>query len=278
MSRLTAIVLSSGVLLGAVLSAVGAAEPSGPEGSPKDAAAEKAKSPAASKPAAKKSGRSLDDDLFGDLTGELFEGLEQPKLDKGAKAAEKSNKPVESGKSPKEEPVPDEFAAGEDLGQESNPLLDLGQRMRRAESLISKGTTGDPTQRLQNDIVKDLDKLIELTKKSCPICNSCNSPGQKNQSNLAKSGQPKNGKGSGDFRPNPRPKGSDEGVRKDKVREAKTGGMLASEKEVWGILPERVQEAIRNAQSSKFISEYSTEVKDYFTRLAEMYQEQLERQ
>ena len=33
-----------------------------------------------------------------------------------------------------------------------------------------------------------------------------------------------------------------------------------------------MQEAIRNAQSSKVISEYSSEVKEYFTRLAEMYQ------
>jgi hypothetical protein len=95
---------------------------------------------------------------------------------------------------------------------------------------------------------------------------------------MAKAGQPKNGKGTGDFRPNPRPKDSQEGVRKDKVRETKTDAMLAAEKEVWGLLPERVQEAIRNAQSSKFISEYSTEVKDYFTRLAELYQEQQQRQ
>jgi len=50
--------------------------------------------------------------------------------------------------------------------------------------------------------------------------------------------------------------------------------MTAAEKEVWGLLPERVQEAIRNAQSSKFVSEYANEVKDYFTRLAEMYQEE----
>jgi hypothetical protein len=96
----------------------------------------------------------------------------------------------------------------------------------------------------------------------------------KNQSSVAKSGQPKDGKGSGDFRPNPRPKDSQEGVRKDKVKEAKTDAMIAAEKEVWGLLPERVQEAIHNAQSSKVISEYSTEVKDYFTRLAEMYQQQ----
>ena len=48
--------------------------------------------------------------------------------------------------------------------------------------------------------------------------------------------------------------------------------MIAAEKEVWGILPPAVQEAIRNAQSSQVISEYSSEVKEYFTRLAEMYQ------
>jgi hypothetical protein len=233
---------------------------------------------------AQKSGGSLDEDLFGNLTDGLFEGLDKPKFDnppeKQAAPAKESAKPAEkigaktadktaSGR----DTLLDEFGAGEDIGQESNPLLDLGQRMRHIESLISRGSTGNPTQRMQDDVVKDLEKMIELKKKSCPICNSCNSQGQKN-SNTAKSGQPKNGKGTGDFKPNPRAKDSELGVRKDKVKQAKTDSMLAAEKEVWGLLPERVQEAIRNAQSSKFISEYSTEVKDYFTRLAELYQEQ----
>jgi hypothetical protein len=99
----------------------------------------------------------------------------------------------------------------------------------------------------------------------------------KDQSSLAKAGQPKDGKGSGDFQPNPRPKGSQEGIRKAKMSDPKTEAMLAAEKEVWGLLPPRIQEAIRNAQSSQVISEYATEVKDYFTRLAEMYQESREK-
>ncbi len=288
MNLLTTLLLTSALAAGDPGPTDGAKSP------PSSGAAAKAKSPAA-KPQPKKAGDSsaLDDELFGDLAGELFEGVDKTKLDKTKLDKTKLDQSkIEKRPPPGKEPVtqpkpgktasndlpPEEFAPGEDIGQESNPLLDLGQRMRRAQSLISEGSTGDPTQRLQGDIVKDLDKLIELTKKSCPICNNCNSQGMKNQSSLAKAGQPKDGKGSGDFRPNPRPKGSQEGIRKpNKLTEAKTEAMLAAEKEVWGLLPMSVQEAIKNAQSSKVISEYATEVKDYFTRLAEMYHESTEK-
>jgi len=133
-----------------------------------------AKSPGG-KASAKKSGSSLDEELFGELTGDTFEGLAQPKLNPGAAAKQKADdkgaaKPVDKKSSdnsagPGSEPPPD-FAAGEDLGQESNPLLDLGHRMRRAESLISEGTTGQPTQRLQDSIVSDLEKLIKLASQT----------------------------------------------------------------------------------------------------------------
>jgi hypothetical protein len=175
MNLLTAILLTSALAAGEPGQATGDQSPS--------PGAAKAKSPAAkpagsARPSAKKpgGGSSLDDDLFSDLAGDLFEGLEKPKLDKPK--AEKqpvqkqeSEKPQpekpEPGKAARpDDPPPEEFPPGEDLGQESNPLLDLGQRMRRAQSLISEGSTGDKTQRLQGDIIKDLDKLIKLTSQT----------------------------------------------------------------------------------------------------------------
>ncbi len=184
MNVLTALLLTSALAAGDPGPAAGGKSPPG------DGAAAKSKSLAPARPQPKKAGTSgsLDDDLFGDLTGELFEGLEKPKLDKPkldkpklgqqpptGKAPAKTDgdakkppaeKPTPGKAAPNDPPPPEEFAPGEDLGQESNPLLDLGQRMRRAQSLISEGSTGDPTQRLQGDIVKDLDKLIKITSQT----------------------------------------------------------------------------------------------------------------
>ena len=177
MNALTALVLCTALAAGEPGAAQGGK--SAPSGGSSEAAAAKSKSAA---PQPKKAGTSgsLDDDLFGDLTGELFQGLDKPKLQKSLPAKE-SPKPPAGAKQPEGKPAPsekkpaakaippeapDEFGPGEDLGQESNPLLDIGQRMRRVESLISRGTTGDPTQRMQKDIVSDLDKLIKIASQT----------------------------------------------------------------------------------------------------------------
>jgi len=170
MNVLTVVVISA---------ALAAGEPGAPAGGKSPADGAKAKSP--SPPKKPGASGSLDDDLFGDLTGDLFQGLDRPKLDKsepkavtGKEASEPAttSKPQlgkepekKSSEKPKAGEV-DDFPPGEDLGQESNPLLDIGQRMRRVGSLISKGSTGDPTQRMQKDIVSDLDKLIKLASQT----------------------------------------------------------------------------------------------------------------
>jgi hypothetical protein len=141
------------------------------------AAKSKASAPAPQPKRAGTSG-SLDDELFGDLAGDVFGDVDKPKLDSPptpGKETPKTDAKVKKstpGKEPPDKPKtddaapPEEFPAGEDIGQESNPLLDLGQRMRRVESLISRGSTGDPTQRMQDGIVKDLDKLIKMASQT----------------------------------------------------------------------------------------------------------------
>jgi len=206
---------------------------------------------------------SLDEDLFGDLTGDLFDGLDAPKL--GDSPAKKTSE---------KEPLPGQLGQGEDLGQPTDPLTKLGQRMRRVESLIAKIKAGGATQKIQDAIVRDLDSLIELIRKQqCEACKNGGKPSQGKKS----PGKPKNSagkkQGTGEFRPNPNPTGSDEGVRKTNVKKPRAGGMLAFRKEVWGKLPHHWQEAIRNAQSSKFLNEYAEEVREYFARLAELSQQ-----
>jgi len=238
------------------------------------------KSPAKNTIPGKKSsgGSSLDDDLFGDLTGDLLDGLDRPKLGPlGQGKPPGSGEQRPPGKDPAAKPDPSaglDPLAGEDLGQEDDPLLHLGKRMRQSESLISRGNTGDPTQRMQDEIIKDLDALIAAARNTLPSCNSGRSsrPGAKDSAKMA--GKNPSKQGTGDFRPNPLAKDSEEGIRKDRIAKPKGAESMSSERALWGLLPKQVQEAIRNAQSSKFLPEYADEVRDYFSRLAELYQEQ----
>jgi hypothetical protein len=227
-----------------------------------------------------KASSSLDNDLLGDLTEDLFDGLERPKLADPPKKAEPApaKEQDKQGKTaPPDDDLTGQVGEGEDLGQEHNPLLDLGQRMRRVESLIANAKTGEPTQRQQDEIIRDLDKLIEAARQQCSSCSSSSSSrkGAKDRRELKLAAQPKNGKGSGDFKPNPRPKGSDTKPREAKVAKPKTGdGTAAGQADVWGWLPEHTREAIANATSQKYLDEYDDEVKEYFLRLQELFMQQ----
>ena len=213
---------------------------------------------------------SLDEGLLDDLTdGGLFEGLDPP----ASKPADRTGS-KKKGESPGDGDV--KRPAGEDIGEgigEENPLVDLSRRMRRIESRLAGGETGGGTQRMQQEIVRDLAKLIELARQASPSAGGKKSPDPKNRPKKGSHGaQPK--AGTGTFEPNPKAKDSDEGVRKAKPTDPKPESMIAVRREVWGRLPPHVQEALAGGQAPKVLFEYADEVKEYFSRLAELYQDQ----
>jgi hypothetical protein len=231
--------------------------------------------PASKAKVEKKKGKSaLDDELFGDLTGDLFEGLDRPKLaDPPKPAGKEKQKQPEKTKSPTDDPLTGQLGQGEDLGQESDPFLELGQRIRRVEQLLAEAKTGDGTQKMQDEIIRDLQKMIEIARQ-CE-CNgqssSSSRKGSKSQSKISTAG--KKG-GDGNAQPSSRPTGSDTKVREAKVTKPKLdNSAMASDKHVWGLLPKHLQDAIMGATSDKVLDEYDQEVKEYFTRLAELFQQ-----
>ena len=107
----------------------------------------------------KPAGQELDDALLNDLDNELLEGA-------GDLKNRPKGKPVESG--PADDVPPPMPAEGEDVGapgEEGDPLVRIGQQMRRVEQLISKRTQRTDSEQTQQRIVAELAKLIDEAQK-----------------------------------------------------------------------------------------------------------------
>jgi hypothetical protein len=132
---------------------------------------------------------------------------------------------------------------------------------RTAERLQSARDTSLPTQRLQEEIIRKLDMLIDAAEQSQsqprgrPSPDQPQQPGQQQQrpeEGRQAAGEP----GEGD----PMPPGREEGPLR-----AVGAGSGAQ----WGALPERVREALRQGESGSFSSLYRSLTEAYYRRLAE---------
>jgi hypothetical protein len=117
--------------------------------------------PAAKPTAGERPQNSLDNALLQDLSIPAKPKGEPPR---DAKPAEMpADEDADLDALPREQ-----IGAGEDVGQPSEDRLGtIGRRMRLAESLMGRQVTSQQTQRLQQQVIQDLERLIEeLNKQS----------------------------------------------------------------------------------------------------------------
>jgi hypothetical protein len=157
---------------------------------------------------------------------------------------------------------------GEDIGrEESNPLRAISQQMRTVKSLIAQQVTSEKTQRLQSQIVADLDKLIEQLKEECQG-GQCNNPGSGSPKPGAKGGKPSRS-GSGEVQGTPSSaKESVERIGKKAAGKEELERVQAMLKQIWGHLPPELQQQIESASHEEFLPKYESLIEDYFRRLA----------
>jgi hypothetical protein len=152
---------------------------------------------------------------------------------------------------------------GEDIGQPGesrHPLVPIAERMKAVEQLVDGKNSDADTQRLQKQIVSDLDKLLEGCKK-CQCNGSCNKPGQCDKPGS----KPGNGKGSQVAAKKP---GTQPGKKEASV--AKTGDVESADdllKKSWGQLPQRVREQILQGAGDEFLPKYDAQIRRYFERM-----------
>ncbi len=159
--------------------------------------------------------------------------------------------------------------AGEDLGAAENPLLRLAEQMRSVESWLRSARIGPPTQRIQQEIIADLDQLIAQQQKQC-------------QGGGKKPGSPKPGQPSdGASAPKPTPAQAGAQAAADSTDEMQPGDAAKAEqatpqeilKKVWGHLPARLRDQMLQNPAERFLPKYEREIEDYFERLIELSDE-----
>ncbi len=207
---------------------------------------------------------SLDDMLLDDLENDLLDGLDGKPSKTGPDAT--LGNPAGST-SELDDELLRQLGEGEDLGEETlDPLLLISRRMRSVEDLIEGRNTSQPTQRLQKQIVEDLDLLIEQMKKQCS-----GAPGD-GDGKKKPGGKPGSGSkaGDGENKGKSRPaKDSTARTGKDADTRTELERMKQMLKEVWGHLPPRIREQMQAGSPEEFLPKYERLIEDYYKRLAE---------
>lgn len=168
-------------------------------------------------------------------------------------------------------PMPDESTAAgvstATAAAEGNPLVDIARKMRDVEQRIGKHDSGPDTQKNQQQIIAQLDRLIEQAKKSC--CGG-GKPGEKQceggtskRKKVVQSKKP--GKGS-----SPSESSSSAAV-KEPAPPSRTDmeHMQVLLKRLWGELPERDREQMLQYPVEQFLPEYELMIEEYYKRLSE---------
>jgi len=153
--------------------------------------------------------------------------------------------------------------SGEEVSDEFRQAV---TEMRDVADLLDAGRPGAQAQRLQEDILLKLDKLIDAAQRqqqqqqqqSSSSSSSQRSPTQ-NQQRAQEQAQASQ-TNQGDNRSEMLPPGGREGTLNE---------MLQSESAAWGNLPQRVRDALLQGSSDRFSSLYEAMTEAYFRRLAE---------
>jgi hypothetical protein len=145
---------------------------------------------------------------------------------------------------------------------EENPLVRLNQRMKQVERRIAEARGDEKTQRLQQEISDDLNKLIAALDRQCRQCKK-----QGSASSRPRAGQPKPGAGPAEQASDrPSENSSDElqEKRTAKVDPAKMQEML---KDVWGHLPVHLRQQMEQSANEEFLPKYELEIAEYYRSL-----------
>ncbi|MFN0019211.1 MAG: hypothetical protein ACKVP0_13190 [Pirellulaceae bacterium] len=196
----------------------------------------------------------LEDELVDDLLKDL------PKAEAPAKS--KTVKPAKPAtKEEAEKKLLQDLQGGEDIGAPpENPLARIGEKMRVSQEKIAGRNTSAETQTTQKEILADLSKLIEQTKKQC-------SGGGKGKPDGGKSSA-KAGAGTGDVRPGPAKEATDR-VGKSEREDAEAADVKDMLRRIWGHLPEKMRDQMQAQLSEQFLPKYEKLIEEYYKRLAE---------
>jgi hypothetical protein len=179
---------------------------------------------------------------------------------------------------PKEKPPPSKHkdapeSSLEDLQEKIREITNrVSKNMSQVEGRLHKRDPGEKTQQTQLDIVRDLDQLIEQTKRQQQQqqsqSSSLSSPSQGSNQSRGQQSQP--GSQGGSF-PQPRQAGIPSGNtgREGKNRQEGANKIADLYKDVWGHLPESLRQEMNQYAREQFMAKYNDLLKQYYATIAE---------
>ena len=162
-----------------------------------------------------------------------------------------------------------------------DPLEAIIEEMDRVAILIGQDlVTGPPTQRLQEDIIRRIDSLIDQAQEqqSSQSSSSQSSSSRQNSKDQQQSQSDQSGKQdeqSGSTSEAQAAAGSEERERTlpPEAQEVRLGGALEETGEEWGSLPSRVRDLLRQGRRDTYSGVYEKLTGEYYRRLAEQKNE-----
>ena len=222
-------------------------------------------------PSAAEASDSLDDELLKGLT----DNEEEDAPSEDAEPADAGGEPDEGEPDAVDDKLRENLGEGEDIGDEGEPLTDIGRRMREVQRLISKSEAGESTQELQRDIVTDLKELIKQALQQQQQSQSSQSSSKNKQKSAGRKTvkQPKPGTEPGKTSEQAA-RDSEERLRKDELKRPDMNAMNELAKRIWGHLPDKDQrDEMLQSSMEQFLPEYEQLISEYFRALAERQSE-----
>lgn len=153
------------------------------------------------------------------------------------------------------------------------PVEPIIEEMKRAGALIENQQTGQETQKLQKQVVQNLEELIRLLE-SAPKASS-QRPSQNNEqpqpSDDQTSQQQKGGSGPQNAQQTSQGPARQSSERKEEglVTSGSLPDSNAYIKDAWGHLPPAMRQQLLNIYTEKFLPQYEDQVRRYYEALAE---------
>ena len=164
-------------------------------------------------------------------------------------------------------------AGSDQLGPDVDPVTRIGEKMRTAEKmLVEKGEkAADDVKQLQQQIIKDIEELLKQIQKSKSKSGSSSDSQKPNQqSTRSKINQPQKKSPTSTQKESKRP-GQQSQERHGRNDPQVDLAKLREEviKEIWGHLPEKDRERLRQLSEETPLPENEAQIRRYFRHLAE---------
>jgi hypothetical protein len=161
--------------------------------------------------------------------------------------------------------------ADEGAENDDDPLSRIGRKMQEAQRLIAQRQPGEPAQKLQQDIVAELDELLKQARQQKQQQQQSSSNKKPQQSRRDKPGQPQQQPAGAkpEEAGNEPARESTDKLRNEAPAQPEISQVQDMLRELWGHLPEHERQQVINSTIEKFVPKYESLIKEYFKRLSE---------